>query len=71
MNEEDKKKIKAYSKKTPLYLSRRKFDNQGTLTEVKCSNCKVFKPLSEYYKNKMEIDCVDHKCKICKTKNRN
>ena len=68
MNEEDKNKIKAYSKKTTLYLIRIKFDYQGTLTEVKCSNCKLFKILSEYHKNKVEIDGFDHKCKICKTK---
>ena len=68
MNEEDKIKIKAYSKKTPLYLSRRKFNDQGTLIEVKCSMCKVFKSLGEYHKNKVEIDGIDHKCKICKIK---
>ena len=68
MNEEDKIKIKAYSKKTPLYLSRRKFNDQGSLIEVKCSMCKVFKSLGEYHKNKVEIDGIDHKCKICKIK---
>jgi|TARA_B110000285_G_C15141887_1_gene631371 hypothetical protein len=68
MNEEDKKKIKEYSKKTPLYLSRRKFDSDGTLTDVKCSNCSEFKPLGEYSKNKVEIDGIDHKCRVCKVK---
>lgn len=66
MNEEDKKKVKEYSKKTPLYLSRRKFDINGILTEIKCSRCKEFKNISEFSKNKLQIDGLEHKCKKCK-----
>ena len=56
MNEEDKNKIKAYSKQTPLYLSRRKFDSEGALVEVQCLGCKKFKPLEAYSKYKTQID---------------
>jgi hypothetical protein len=66
MNEEDKKKVKEYSKQTPLYLSRRKFDINGVLTEIKCSRCKEFKSIREYSKNKLQIDGLDNKCKSCK-----
>jgi hypothetical protein len=68
MNEQENNKIKDYSKKTPLYLSRRKFDQEGKLTEVICSSCKTFKPLSEFAKNKKEIDGIEHKCKACKSR---
>ena len=56
MKQEDKNKIKAYSKQTPLYLSRRKFDASGALIEVQCSSCKEFKVLDEYAKNRTQID---------------
>ena len=67
MNEEDKNKIKAYSKKTPLYLSRRKFNPQGVLVEVQCVSCKEFKSIDDYSKNKIEIDEIEIKCKRCKS----
>lgn len=66
MNEEDKNKIKAYSKQTHLYLSRRKFDSEGALVEVQCLGCKKFKPLDAYSKNKIQIDGIEIKCKQCK-----
>ena len=66
MREEDKKKINDYSKKTELYLSRRKFDDKGAITQVTCSRCKEFKNLNEFSKNKRGIDGIDHKCKSCK-----
>ena len=50
MNEEDKNKIKAYSKKTPLYLSRRKFNPQGVLVEVQSISCKELKSIDDYSK---------------------
>ena len=56
MKEEDKNKIKAYSKQTPLYLSRRKFNSEGMLTEVKCPGCISFKSVKDYAKNKLQID---------------
>jgi len=65
MNEEDKNKIRAYSKQTPLYLSRRKFNAEGELLEVQCIRCKKFKPLSAYTKNKTQIDGIEIKCKDC------
>ena len=68
MNEEDKNKIKAYSKQTPLYLSRRKFDSEGVLTAVKCPGCKSFKSVKDYAKNKVQIDGIEIKCKLCKAK---
>jgi len=68
MNEEDKNKIKAYSKQTPLYLSRRKFDSEGLLIEVKCPDCKLFKSVKDYAKNKVQIDGIEIKCKLCKAK---
>ena len=64
MTEEDKNKIRAYSKKTPKYLSRRKFNEEGALVEVQCSHCKKFKSISEFSKNK--IDGLETKCKVCK-----
>ncbi len=67
MKQEDKNKIKEYSKQTPLYLSRRKFDISGVLTEVQCSSCKKFKALDEYAKNRTHIDGLEHKCNSCKT----
>ena len=66
MNEEDKNKIKAYSKQTPLYLSRRKFDSEGVLLEVKCIGCKEFKSIDAYSKNKIQIDGIEVKCQKCK-----
>tara|TARA_B110000483_G_scaffold180944_1_gene213974 strand:- start:545 stop:754 length:210 start_codon:yes stop_codon:yes gene_type:complete len=66
MKQEDKNKIKEYSKQTPLYLSRRKFDASGALTEVQCSSCKEFKALDEYAKNRTQIDGLEHKCNTCK-----
>ena len=51
MTEEDKNKIRAYSKKTPKYLSRRKFNEEGALVEVQCSHCKKFISISEFSKN--------------------
>jgi NAD-dependent SIR2 family protein deacetylase len=49
-----------------LYLSRRKFDATGALTEVQCSSCKEFKVLDEYAKNRTQIDGLEHKCNPCK-----
>ena len=66
MNEEDKNKIKAYSKQTPLYLSRRKFDSDGVSVEVQCLGSKKFKPLEAYSKNNTQIDGIEIKCKQCK-----
>ena len=40
MKNQDKKEIKEYSKKTSLYLSRRRFDDEGVLIQVICSRCK-------------------------------
>lgn len=68
MKEEDKNKIKAYSKQTPLYLSRRKFNSEGMLTEVKCPGCISFKSVKDYAKNKLQIDGIEIKCKLCKAK---
>ena len=64
MKQEDKNKIKEYSKQTPLYLSRRKFDASGALTEVLCSSCKEFKALDQYSKNRTQIDGLEHKCNV-------
>ena len=66
MTEEDKNKIRAYSKKTPKYLSRRKFNEEGALGDVQCSHCKKFKSISEFSKNKTQIDGLETKCKVCK-----
>ena len=66
MKKQDKKEIKEYSKKTLLYLSRRKFDDEGDLIQVICSRCKSFKNVNEFSKDKREIDGIDHKCKACR-----
>ena len=71
MKEDDKNKVMEYSKKTPLYLSRRKFDDNGLLTEVMCVSCKAFKSLKKYSKNKKNIDGINNKCKACKGKKSN
>ena len=65
MDIEDKNKIKEYSKKTELYLSRRKFDSEGKLIEKKCSVCKEFKLVRDYYKDKTEVDGLYNTCKSC------
>jgi|TARA_B110000444_G_scaffold124662_1_gene117121 hypothetical protein len=66
MNEKNRNEIIKYSKKTPLYLSRRKFNSEGVLMELQCSKCKEFKEIKEYSKNKTQIDGLDNKCRICK-----
>jgi hypothetical protein len=68
MNEEDKNKIKEYSKQTELYKSRRTFNSKGVLIEKKCSVCKKFKKLSEFHKDKKELDGLYNKCKTCNSK---
>jgi hypothetical protein len=32
-----------------------------------CTNCKIFKPYSEFYKNKNSKDTFDYRCKVCKS----
>ncbi len=66
MKNQDKKEIKEYSKKTSLYLSRRRFDDEGVLIQIICSRCKSFKNVNEFSKDKREIDGIDHKCKACR-----
>ena len=65
MNEEDKNKIKEYSKQTELYKSRRTFNSKGVLIEKKCSVCKEFKIVRDYYKDKKELDGLYNTCKSC------
>ena len=44
----------------------RKFNEEGALVEVQCSHCKKFKSISEFSKNKTQIDGLETKCKVCK-----
>ena len=45
-------KINLPNKKKEIYLSRRKFDSDGNVIEKKCSNCKTFKTVDNFFKDK-------------------
>ena len=58
-------KINLPNKKKEIYLSRRKFDSDGNVIEKKCSNCKTFKTVENFFKDKNQFDGLYNNCKEC------
>ena len=58
-------KINLPNKRKELYLSRRKFDDDGNIIEKQCSNCNVFLKVENYFKDKNVFDGLYNNCKEC------
>ncbi len=58
-------KINLPNKRKELYLSRRKFDDDGNIVEKQCSKCNEFLKVENYFKDKNVFDGLYNYCKDC------
>ena len=58
-------KINLPIRKKELYLSNRKFNDNGDILEKKCSICSVFKSIKEFDINKLQFDGTLPHCIEC------
>ncbi len=58
-------KINLPNKRKEIYLSRRKFNEDGDIIQKKCSDCNEFLVVEEYFKNKQSFDGLYQNCKVC------
>tara|TARA_B100000768_G_C11205458_1_gene343618 strand:- start:483 stop:863 length:381 start_codon:yes stop_codon:yes gene_type:complete len=59
------KKDNLPNKKKEIYVSRRKFNDNGDVIEKICSSCKEWKSDKDYYKDKSVLDGLYNNCKLC------
>ena len=58
-------KINLPKKRKELYLSRRKFDDDGNIIEKQCSKCNKFFDVHNFFKDKNVFDGLYNNCKDC------
>ena len=59
------KKDNLPNRRKEIYVSRRKFNDDGDVIEKICSSCKKWKSVTDYYKNKKVLDGLYNNCKEC------